>query len=246
MHFVLLLVLVDPQAEPPPPFTPEQQAAIQKMIDDALANKQTFQLPQPRIEWRAETFFKGMYTNDQSQGSLWLGSPVPQGDNYSGANGIGYELVLYLKGNVSDRVEAGARIASRWGVQFADYYENGDKSSTGIDATGESLAMIHAAYMQLRGIYVRMVPPLRFVDYALVGSSDLAMFNPWTIGKIRYIDRDNAKGLFAGGHIGTLEWVLARVSLPKLFASAGFNTGIADPVVENPFWTRDASYALKL
>src|SRR5262249_14298757 len=96
------------------------------------------------------------------------------------------------------------------------------------------------------GVYVRLLPPLPYFDSVLVGSSDLAMFNAWTIGKIRYIDRDNAKGLFANGHIGSLEWLLARVSLPKLFASAGFNTGVADPIVQNPFWTRDASYALKL
>jgi len=101
-------------------------------------------------------------------------------------------------------------------------------------------------YLQLRGSYVSQVPPLKWMDYAIAGSSDLAMFNPWTIGKIRYIDRDNAKGLFAAGHLGPVEWLLARVSLPKLYASAGFTTGIADPVVENPFWTRDASYALKL
>jgi hypothetical protein len=238
-------------AEPPPPFSDEQQQWIQRLLEAQHTRlveelKPAAAGAPSRIEWRSEVFMKGLYANDQTQGSLWLGSPHPQGDNYSGSNGIGYELILYLKGNVSDRVEAGARLASRYGVQFADFYENGDKSSTGIDATGESLGMNHAAYIQLRGIYVRLVPPLKWMDNVLAGSSDLAQFNPWTIGKIRYIDRDNAKGLFASGTISGVEWQLARVSLPKLFASAGFNTGIADPVVQNPFWTRDASYALKL
>src|SRR5262249_55751934 len=155
---------------------------------------------------------------------------------YSGANGIAYELILYLKGNVSDRVEAGARLASRYGAEFADFFENGDRSQTGIDATRESLGVNHAAHLPLPRISVRLKPPVGWIDYVLAGSSDLAMWNPWTIGKIRYIDRDNAKGLFAAGRAGPLEWTLARVSLPKLYASAGFNTGIADPIVENPFW----------
>jgi hypothetical protein len=256
---VLALVLIPvaragAQENPePPPFTEAQQKWIQNALETArqqiveeVSHGQAAAVPPSRIEWRSEVFMKGLYANDETQGALWLGSPHPQGDNYSGSNGIAYELILYLKGNVSDRVEAGARLASRYGAQFADFYENGDRSATGIDATGESLGMNHAAYIQLRGIYVRLRPPVSFIDYLLAGSSDLAMFNPWTIGKIRYIDRDNAKGLFAGGHAGPLEWVLARVSLPKLYASAGFNTGIADPIVENPFWTRDASYGLKL
>jgi hypothetical protein len=244
-----------PEPEPEPIFTEAQRRFLTKLLSDEHQKLMLEMTPPPpgpptsppsKIEWRSEIFMKGMYTNDQSQGGLWLGSPNPQGDNYSGANGIAYELVLYLKAQVSDRVETGARIASRYGAQFADFFENGDKSPNGIDATGESLGMDHAAYMQLRGIYVRLLPPLPGVDSVLVGSSDLAMWNAWTIGKIRYIDRDNAKGLFANGHIGKFEWLAARVSLPKLFASAGFNTGQADPIIQNPFWTRDASYALKL
>src|SRR5690606_12082597 len=32
----------------------------------------------------------------------------------------------------------------------------------------------------------------------------------------------------------------------KLFASANYNTGVDDPFVQNPFWERDAAWALKL
>src|SRR5262245_40601968 len=126
MSVVLLCLLLGGEVQDEaPPFTEAQQRWLEEHMKPPPAPA-----PASRIEWRAETYFKGLYTNDQSQGSLWLGSPHPQGDNYSGANGIGYELVLYLKSQVSERVEAGARIASRWGVQFADFYENGDRSAS--------------------------------------------------------------------------------------------------------------------
>jgi hypothetical protein len=140
----------------------------------------------------------------------------------------------------------GARLATRYGQQWADYYENGDLSRDasgrpkGVDATGESLGQNHSAYLQLRGIWVLFKPPIPTVDSILVGSSDLGMFNAWTIGKQRFIDRDNARGVFVTGHVGPIEYAAARVALPKLFASANFNTGIDDPFVSNPFWARDA------
>ncbi|MBW2730869.1 MAG: hypothetical protein JRH20_00665 [Deltaproteobacteria bacterium] len=208
----------------------------------------------PRLSWRAETYTKILYQNDQSQGSISYGTPHPRGDNFTGNNGFASELTLYLDGRVSDRVEVGARIKSRFHRQWAEFYENGDLSvdaaglPRGADGTGESLGMNHSAYIQLRGLYVRMRPPIPTVKTFHAGSSDLAMYNAWTIGKVRYIDRDNANGLFLDGTIpwGTIDYHFARIALPKLFASAGYNTGIDDPLVQNPFWTRDAAYALKL
>jgi hypothetical protein len=211
----------------------------------AVAAKLPFKL-------ESQIFTKWLYQNDQSQGTVSLGNPNVEGDNFSGNNGIGSELGISLTGQVSPEVEAGARIQSRFGQQWADFYENGDLAvdengvPTGVDSTGESLGQNHAAYLQLRGVYVRVAPPIKNVTSVLVGSSDLSMFNPWTIGKIRYIDRFNAKGVFAQGTLGEgNEWVLARVALPKLFASAGFNTGIDDPLIANPFFARDAAYAAK-
>lgn len=205
------------------------------------------------VKIRSEIFTKWLYQNDQSQGTVSLGNPNVEGDNFSGNNGIGSELALNLSGNVTPEVEAGARIQSRFGQQWADFYENGDLAvdengrPTGVDSTGESLGQNHAAYLQLRGIYVRIAPPVKHINNVLVGSSDLSMFNPWTIGKIRFIDRFNAKGVFVQGDLGEdTDWLAARIALPKLFASAGFNTGIDDPLIANPFFARDAAYAGKL
>jgi len=74
------------------------------------------------------------------------------------------------------------------------------------------------------------------------------MFNAWTIGKMRYIDRDNGKGIFitGGSDDRTVEYTLAAVALPKLFVGPGWSTGVGDPEVRNPFYSRDWAYATKL
>jgi hypothetical protein len=86
------------------------------------------------------------------------------------------------------------------------------------------------------------------VDWVTVGSSDFGMFNPWTIGKVRYIDRDNGKGVFIDGHFGDgiVSYNLAMIALPKLWVGPWWSTGIGDPSLTNPFFTQDWAYGAKV
>lgn len=203
------------------------------------------QLP-VKFEWRGDFFTKVLVRNNQSGGCVTYGNPAPGGDNFSGDNGFCSELGLTAIGRVSDFVEAGARLQSRYGQQWANYWENGDLKDV-LDGSGESLGMNHAGYLQLRGIYLRVAPPIPTVRYIHLGASDLGMFNAWTVGKLRYTERDNGRGIFIDGSFGDwLSYTAGRVALPKLFASANYNTGVDDPFVQNPFWERDAAWALKL
>ncbi|MCP4498978.1 MAG: hypothetical protein GY822_03300 [Deltaproteobacteria bacterium] len=198
------------------------------------------------FELRGDFFTKFLTKNNSSGECVSYGNPAPQGDNFSGDNGVCSELGLTIVGKVSEHVEMGARIQSRYGAQWANWWENGDRKAN-VDSSGESLGMNHASYLQLRGIYLDARLPIPFVDNIRLGSTDLAMFNPWTVGKVRYTERDNARALLVNGHI--TDWVqftAARISLPKLFAGPGYNTGVGDALVETPFWERDAIYALKL
>ncbi len=198
------------------------------------------------LSWRGDFFTKMLIRNNQSGGCVSYGNPSPEGDNFSGDNGICSELGLTVTGRVSDRVEAGARIQTRFGAQWADWYENGDERDAP-DGSGESLGQNHGAYLQLRGIYLRVAPPIPTVKFVHIGASDLSMFNAWTVGKARYTERDNGRGIFIEGGFGDpLSYTLARVALPKLFAGPGYTTGISDPLIENPFWQRDAAWAYKL
>lgn len=234
---------------------PAMQAAIEAIVEQklktALEEKKAegffddAKLP-VSLSWRGDFFTKMLIRNNQSGGCVSYGNPAPEGDNFSGDNGICSELGLTVTGRVSDRVEAGARLQTRFGAQWAEWYENGDERDSP-DGSGESLGQNHGAYLQLRGIYLRVAPPIPTVKYVHIGASDLSMFNAWTIGKSRYIERDNGRGIFIEGGFGDpLSYTLARVALPKLFAGPGYTTGISDPIIENPFWQRDAAWAYKL
>jgi hypothetical protein len=234
---------------------PALQAAIEAMVERKLEEKLNEKKSSGffddervpvSLSWRGDFFTKFLVRNNQSGGCVSYGNPSPEGDNFSGDNGVCSELGLTVIGRVSDRVEAGARIQSRFGAQWADWYENGDERDVG-DGSGESLGQNHAAYLQLRGVFLRVAPPIPTIRSIHFGASDLSMFNAWTIGKSRYIERDNGRGIFIDGSFGdALSYTLARVALPKLFAGPGYTTGIADPIVQNPFWERDAAWAYKL
>ena len=200
------------------------------------------------LEISAKIYTKFLYQNDDSQGVLTLGNPHPNGDNFSGSNGIGTEAEISLLGRVSPRASAGMRIKSRFGSVWHDWWENGNMTDKA-PLTGETLGMDHAEYMKLRGTWMRVGTGQDALRWIQLGSSDLSMFNPWTVGKIRYIDRDNAKGLFAEGVLGEddeLRYNLGMIALPKLFVGPGWSTGLGDSRVEHPMLTRDFAYAAKI
>ena len=93
----------------------------------------------------------------------------------------------------------------------------------------------------MRGLTARFTPGYKWLDSATVGSHDLGKFDPFTIGKIRYIDRDNAKViLFQGPLFGyrPISYDLIRISLPRLWAGPNFNTG--------SYTGQDGAYGLQL
>jgi hypothetical protein len=246
-----------PDVAPVAPATldPAMLAAIEAIVEQKLQQKLDekkaegfFEDPKlpVTLSWRGDFFTKMLIRNNQSGGCVSYGNPAPEGDNFSGDNGICSELGLTVTGRVSDRVEAGARLQTRFGAQWAEWYENGDERDVP-DGSGESLGQNHGAYLQLRGIYLRVAPPIPTVKFVHIGGTDLSMFNAWTIGKSRYIERDNGRAIIVEGTFGDpLSYTLARVALPKLFAGPGYTTGISDPIIENPFWQRDAAWAYKL
>lgn len=223
-------------------------AKIDRKIEEKKAAGAFASEPPPplSLSWKGDFFTKVLLRNNTSGGCVSYGNPAPEGDNFSGDNGVCSELGLSVVGRVSDRVEAGARIQSRFGASWVDWYENGDRRESP-DGSGESLGQNHASYLQLRGVYLRIAPPIPTVRSVHLGATDLGMFNAWTIGKARFTERDNGRGAFIDGSFGDpLSYTLGVVALPKLFAGPGYTTGIADPLIENPFITRDAAYAYKL
>jgi hypothetical protein len=207
----------------------------------ARADKNNFDLS-------AKLYTKWLYRNDDSQGVLWLGNPFWP-DDIAGNNGVATEFELLATGRVSKYVRAGAKLKTRFGGVWQDWWESGEYKYDGEHNTsGDSLGMNRAQYVKFRGFFIDINPALPFVDWVRFGSSDLAMFNPWTIGKIRYIDRDNARGVFAQGGFdsGLLSYHLGIIALPKLWVGPNWSTGIGDDAVEYPFMTQDWAYGGRL
>ncbi len=113
-------------------------------------------------------------------------------DTASGADqGQFTELELRINAKISRQVEAGARVQSR---SSGSYW-----SEFGGFADEDSSAQIRKKYMKLRGAYISLTPGYSWLDQALLGSSDWGMFDPFTVGKMRYIDRDNINGVYFKG-----------------------------------------------
>lgn len=148
------------------------------------------------------------------------------GDTASGADqGQWTEFELRIKANISRQVEAGVRLQSR---SPAAYWTNfGFANNEGFSGGNDNDAIRpqQSKYIKLRGAYVLLTPGYNWLDQALIGSSDWGMFDPFTVGKVRYIDRDNYNGFyFKGPVVGGGTWEAARISLPN-YLQANYGQG---------------------
>jgi hypothetical protein len=153
------------------------------------------------------------------------------GDTASGADqGQWTEFELRIKAVVSPQVEAGVRLQSR---SSASYWTNfgfaNNEGFGGINCgnAGQPPCAIdynprptQSKYIKLRGAYVQLTPGYNWLNTALIGSSDWGYFDPFTVGKVRYIDRDNYNGFYFTGPVyGGGTWEAARISLPNYLQS---------------------------
>jgi len=158
------------------------------------------------------------------------GGPSGSIDTASGGDqGQFTELNLIFKATISPQVEAGGRIQSRSSAAYWSEYggfgkENGSVSGSTdplcgalpCNISGSSNNNVNSQkFMKLRGAYVELTPGYSWLNNARIGTSDWGMFDPFTVGKVRYIDRDNYNGLYFKGPIASgSTWEFARVSLP--------------------------------
>ena len=103
-----------------------------------------------------------------------------------------------MKVNISKQVEAGVRLQSR---SPASYWTNFGFANNEASAIPNNIHPQQSKYVKLRGAYVLLTPGYAWLDQALIGSSDWGMFDPFTIGQVRYIDRDNYNGLYFKGKL---------------------------------------------
>lgn len=189
-------------------------------------------------------YTKWLWGNQRLDGGLYNYSDVP-GEGY-GDNGQGTELELLVSARPSKKIEVSGRMKARFNQNFWTNFGGFGGGGAGTPGSGDCVGGAcgefdsrSAQYIKFRGLTITMTPGYRWVDTITVGSSDFGMFDPFTIGKIRYIDRDNGSGLiFQGSNKNRkFSYDLTRISLPRLWAGPDFNTG--------QFTTQDAAYALQ-
>ena len=138
------------------------------------------------------------------------------GDTASGSdNGQWTEMELRIKATISPQVEAGVRIQSRSPASYwTDFGFANNEGFSG--ATPGDIKTTQSKFMKLRGAYVQLTPGYSWLNTVVIGANDWGSFDPFTVGKVRYIDRDNYNGFyFKGPLVGGGAWEAARVSLPN-------------------------------
>ncbi|MFL5348306.1 MAG: hypothetical protein ACJ8AT_26220 [Hyalangium sp.] len=192
----------------------------------------------PKLQIGGTTYTKWLYGNLRDQGALYNFTTVP-GEGY-GDNGQGTELELLLNARLSSQVEVRGRIHSRFSQNFWTNFGGfgGDPSKPCVNGDCGEFDPRSNQYIKLRGIAVVLTPGY-LIDSATIGANDFGQFDPYVIGRIRYIDRDNANGILlqGSGYSRKITWDATRISLPRLWAGPSFSTGA--------FHAADAAYGFQ-
>lgn len=192
----------------------------------------------PKLQIGGTTYTKWLYGNLREQGAMYNFTTIP-GEGY-GDNGQGTELELLLNARLSSQVEVKGRIHSRFSQNFWTNFGGfgGDPSKPCVAGDCGEFDPRSNQYIKLRGVAV-VITPGYLIDSATIGANDFGQFDPYVIGRIRYIDRDNAHGVLLQGSAfdRKITWDATRISLPRLWAGPSFSTGL--------FHAADAAYGFQ-
>jgi hypothetical protein len=169
------------------------------------------------------------------------------GDTTSGSDsGQWTEFELRMKANISKQVEAGVRLQSR---SPAAYWTNfGFANNEGFSGKEPGdIKTQQSKFVKLRGAYVLLTPGYAWLDQALIGSSDWGMFDPFTVGQVRYIDRDNYNGIYLKGKLPVAggSWEFGRLSLPN-YLQSNYGNSPSTPVDGDGTQYNEAVYIAQL
>jgi len=149
------------------------------------------------IKWYGSIYAKFLDGDRRNEEGLY--SAVDGVDSEGGGDqGQGIELELLFNAQVSKQVEVGARIHSRFNKNFWTNYGGFAPPDNDTTNCGEDDPRCNQ-YIKLRGAWARITPGYEWMDSATIGNSDWGMFDHFTQGKSRYIDRDNLGGVLLQG-----------------------------------------------
>jgi len=189
-------------------------------------------------------YTKFLWGTQRDEGSVYGFTTVP-GEGY-GDNAQGSEIELLVSARLGKKVEVRSRIHSRFNqnhwTNFGGFGGRNPAVEPGACTAGDCGEFDPRSnqYVKLRGVAVTLTPGYEWIDSATIGANDFGQFDPFVIGRIRYIDRDNGSGLLFQGSAARrrFTWDAVRISLPRLWAGPSFNTGL--------FHAADGAYGLQM
>jgi hypothetical protein len=196
------------------------------------------------LKWYGSIYAKFLDGNRRTEQGLYSNAETTPGEG-GGDQGQGIEFELMFNAQVSKQVEIGGRIHSRFNKNFWANYGGFEVPDNNTTNCGEDDPRCNQ-YIKLRGAWARITPGYEWMDSATIGNSDWGMFDAWTQGKMRYIDRDNIGGVLLQGSLfeKTLRWDLARVTLAE-YQGVKFNDdkGFGNSIYANDAnWVAQAKY----
>jgi hypothetical protein len=198
-----------------------RNVALATAIGGALASASQTAVAQSNeagtIKFFGSVYAKFLDGDRRLESALYNNAETTPGEA-GGDQGQGIEFELMFNSQVSRQVEIGGRLKARFNKNFWANF-----GGFGPQEEDERSAQ----YVKMRGVWATITPGYDWIDSATIGSNDWGMFDAFTQGKFRYIDRDNSSGILLQGSAldKSLRWDFARVSLSRLFQGPQFNTG---------------------
>lgn len=166
-------------------------------------------------------YMKMLWGTDRLGSALYAYTSIP-GEGL-GDNGQGTQLELFLNGKAGKKVQFKASMQSRFNKNFwtnaGGYYISSACGTQGYDPNnpnclGNEFDPRDNQVMKLRNASIIVTPGYNWLDRIWVGENDLGGFDPWVIGKIRYIDRFNMSAIQLSGSASKRKfaWDAIRIS----------------------------------
>lgn len=148
-------------------------------------------------------------------------------DDVHKGNFLRSEVQFEVNATISKYVKAYLRMKTIWDAD--------DSSSSGQAnaAAWQTYWDANTGWFKLRGFRIDLMPGTEWIDVIQMGTPMGLGFSKWFMADRRYIDRDNAKGLYAKGHFGSLNWNLIRMWQPNWM---GWNWNTGDFKAEDGTW----------
>ncbi|MCF7858498.1 MAG: hypothetical protein K9N07_04125 [Candidatus Cloacimonetes bacterium] len=171
-----------------------------------------------QFRWTDGLAFMGAHTE-----TPWNGGRT---DIHKG-NFMRSEVQFEVNATISKYVKAYLRMKTIW---------DADDANSSVEANSSAWQTYwdaNTGWFKLRGFRIDLMPGTEAIDQIQLGTPMGLGFSKWFMADRRYIDRDNAKGIYVKGHFGGMKWNLVRLWQPNW---QGWNWNTGDFKAEDGTW----------